>query len=109
MKLTLSLLCCMIMMLAATGCTQERVKYVCSDGSTVNDANLCPKDANLNTGETVKCSNSGACPNGYCDMSSPEPNDWHCEKGSAPESYCGDGNCNPNGENYANCPSDCKQ
>src|SRR4030042_1500228 len=89
-----------------SGCTQEKIKYVCPDGTTVDSADLCTSQNAVQTDGNVKCSNSGACPNGYCDMSSSDPNDWHCSTGSAPESYCGDGICNPNGENFANCPQD---
>lgn len=73
----------------------ESQSWVCEDGQCVKKT------------MTVECSTPSDCPGGYCDMSSVDPEDWHCESGTPPKTYCGDGDCDPALEDEVSCPVDC--
>jgi hypothetical protein len=46
----------LVSILVLSGCVQQQTKYVCSDGTIVSDASLCPKQES-----TVECTNNQRC------------------------------------------------
>jgi thiol-disulfide isomerase/thioredoxin len=117
-KIALILLSLMIIIFIA-GCTQQptgqtlvqpQTKYVCPDGSVVNNPNLCSNSTNISNATNPELANNAFACDANCTGSAGQCKEHQCVDGKCTiitlSNCCGNKICEE-GENYANC-SDCE-